>query len=490
MVWPSWPPPSFVSAQRTLSAHYFYMIAHVVGGGTVKATVVAMSSSSSAVLPAVIAPSFSSLASSISTDKYWVGSAWMISSALLTTYSTTRFLKHEERRGVVSSKLAKLVQQPNNQQHDTMETQFKSILSDHDSSHQQQTMKQSPPQHQIIAANTSNAAGGGGLNLSRASLLTLYRFSGSLLLGLLLHTHFYQLPLLLPRISSTIRSAKLFLLPSLFLFIANYSNSIALDKIGISLTYTSKCAIPMITVLLTMALDGMSALPSTATLMSLIPIALGIGASSWNSPTFELLGFVAALISTTSQAALNVVSKRVMKRTCIHGVEAQRAMVFVALGIGLLMTTVSSIGQSSTQQQQHGVVSPSTTTTTKRTDVAALHQSHHKEEKEGSKKDTNNAIAAASRAENFTSQQQQHPPYWLTFVAVLAYHMEYVLSFSFVSMVEPITYGTCDALRRLLIIVAGKAMFGGAKFSNLNLGGMITALVGALLFSITSARGR
>ena len=249
----------------------------------------------------------------------------------------------------------------------------------------------------------------------------------------------------------------------------------------------------MITVLLTMALDGMSALPSTATLMSLIPIALGIGASSWNSPTFELLGFVAALISTTSQAALNVVSKRVMKRTCIHGVEAQRAMVFVALGIGLLMTTVSSIGQGSTQQQQHGagVVSPSTTTTTKRTDVAALHQSHHKEEKEGSKKDTNNAIAAASRAENLTSQQQQqHPPYWLTFVAVLAYHMEYVLSFSFVSMVEPITYGTCDALRRLLIIVAGKAMFGGAKFSNLNLGGMITALVGALLFSITSARGR
>ena len=479
----------------TLFAH-FYMIAHVVGGGTVKATAVAMSSSSS-VVPAVIAPSFSSLASSISTDKYWVGGAWMISSALLTTYSTTRFLKHEERRGVVSSKLAKLVQQPNQQQqqHDTMETQFKSILSAHDSSHQQRTMKQSQPQHQIIAATTSNAAaaGGGGLNLSRASLLTLYRFSGSLLLGLLLHTHFYQLPLLLPRISSTIRSAKLFLLPSLFLFIANYSNSIALDKIGISLTYTSKCAIPMITVLLTIALDGMSALPSTPTLMSLIPIALGIGASSWNSPTFGLLGFVAALISTTSQAALNVVSKRVMKRTGIHGVEAQRAMVFVALGIGLLMTTVSSIGQSSIQQQQHGGLglSPSTTTTTtKRTDVAALHQSHHKEEKEGSKKDTNNAIAAAaSQAENLASRQQ-HPPYWLTFVAVLAYHMEYVLSFSFVSMVEPITYGTCDALRRLLIIVAGKAMFGGAKFSNLNLGGMITALVGALLFSITSARGR
>jgi hypothetical protein len=82
-----------------------------------------------------------------------------------------------------------------------------------------------------------------------------------------------------------------------------------------------------------------------------------------------------------------------------------------------------------------------------------------------------------------------HPPLWLTCLAVLAYHMEYVLSFSFVGMVEPITYGTCDALRRLLIIVVGKQLFGGAKFSRLNLGGMMTALLGAMMFSITSAKG-
>jgi hypothetical protein len=56
-------------------------------------------------------------------------------------------------------------------------------------------------------------------------------------------------------------------------------------------------------------------------------------------------------------------------------------------------------------------------------------------------------------------------------------------------MVEPITYGTCDALRRLLIIVVGKQLFGGAKFSRLNLGGMMTALLGAMMFSITSAKG-
>ena len=67
--------------------------------------------------------------------------------------------------------------------------------------------------------------------------------------------------------------------------------------------------------------------------------------------------------------------------------------------------------------------------------------------------------------------------------------MEYVLSFSFVSLVEPITYGTCDALRRLLIIITGRQLFGGDKFSKTNLGGICMALVGALMYSITSARG-
>jgi len=67
--------------------------------------------------------------------------------------------------------------------------------------------------------------------------------------------------------------------------------------------------------------------------------------------------------------------------------------------------------------------------------------------------------------------------------------MEYVLSFSFVGLVEPITYGTCDALRRLLIIVAGRQLFGGDKFSKTNLGGIFMALLGALMYSITSAKG-
>jgi drug/metabolite transporter (DMT)-like permease len=234
----------------------------------------------------------------------------------------------------------------------------------------------------------------------------------------------------------------------------------ALDRIGISLTYTSKCGIPLITVLFTLLLDGISALPSNATLFSLLPIALGIGAASWNTPTFELYGFLAALISTTSQAALNVFSKRVMKRTGIKGVEAQRAMVFVALGIGLSMTAMNGIGGRIQELRQYGANIRNTAT-------------------EGD----------ITQQDIMPPDLPSHPPIWLTCMAVLAYHMEYVLSFSFVGLVEPITYGTCDALRRLLIIVSGRQLFGGDKFSKTNLGGIFMALCGALMYSITSARG-
>jgi hypothetical protein len=301
---------------------------------------------------------------------------------------------------------------------------------------------------------------------SRASLLTLYRFSGSLFLGLLIHSQFYNLTMLYPRFLKTIQASKSFLLPSLFLFIANYTNSISLDRIGISLTYTSKCGIPLLTVLFTLLLDGINALPSKATLCSLIPIAVGIGAASWNSPTFELFGFVAALASTTSQAALNVVSKRVMKSTGIKGAEAQRAMVFVALGFGLVMASANSLGLF----------------------IREIRDANRFREG-GNNMLEKEDVDAAQQQTTMLGPSPSHPPAWLTFLAILAYHMEYVLSFMFVGLVEPITYGTCDALRRLLIIVSGRQLFGGDKFSNVNFGGIAMAILGALMYSITSAKG-
>lgn len=390
------------------------------------------------------APLFSTWVSAFANNSHLVGPAWIISSAILTTYSTTKFLKYQgdESMALMPSS-----------------TNKKSIFSLGNSNKENnlQLQQQNEKSQHILQGKKSIPTS----KLSRASLLTLYRFSGSLLLGLFMHAHFYQLSALLPRFIKTLEAAKLFLIPSLFLFIANYCNSIALDRIGISLTYTSKCAIPLITVLFTLLLDGISALPSKATLLSLLPIAVGIGAASWNSPTFEVLGFAAAMISTTSQAALNVVSKRVMRSTGIRGAEAQRAMVFVALGIGLAMASASSIGERFREWREYGG-------SIRGSDV-----------EEGGD-DTSVLVQATSRS---------HPPFWLTVLAVFAYHMEYVLSFCFVGLVEPITYGTCDALRRLLIIIAGRQIFGGDKFSKANMSGIGLALLGALMYSITSSRG-
>jgi drug/metabolite transporter (DMT)-like permease len=317
------------------------------------------------------------LAPSLFNNVRAVGSAWMISSVVFTTYSTTSFLKHKTEIGGRGKKV-------------TLAKPEGSILP-------------------------------------RSTLLTLYRFGGSLLLGMLAHPDLH----VVDRVRETIQLLPPFALPAIFLFIANYANSISLDRIGISLTYTSKCAIPLITVLLTVILDGASSLPSFPVLLSLLPIALGIGAASWDSPTFEKIGFAAAMISCTSQSALNVSCKKVMAKLGVAGAVAQRAMV----AVGLVIATGLSLAQM------------------------------------------------ASHNEAKRSPQRQ-PPAWLAAMATTAYHVEYVLSFTFVQLVSPITYGACDAVRRLCIIISGRAMFGGEPFARLNIAGIAMALVGALSYSI------
>ena len=331
-----------------------------------------------------------SLLSSLSQNTRVVGSSWIALSALLTTYSTTKFLKHNELP------------------------------------HAQNEQQQLRRQHQSLLFPSSTT------KLPRSTLLTLSRFSGSLLLGLMGRSpHAVR-----QRLLSTIQSVPDFFFPALFLFVANYANSVSLSRMGISLTYTSKCAIPLMTVVLTVLLDGLQALPNTAALCSLVPIALGIACASWNSPTLDSRGFCAAMVSCVAQSALNVSSKRAMTKTGLQGPQAQRAMV----AVGLVLATLLSLLQQQQQQVQ---------------------------QRQG--------------------QVPQQPPAWLTSMAVTSYHLEYCLSFMFVKLVAPITYGTCDAVRRLSIIVTGRCMFGGEPFSLLNLSGIGLALLGALSYSIASS---
>lgn len=187
-------------------------------------------------------------------------------------------------------------------------------------------------------------------------------------------------------------------------------------------------------------MDGAGALPNAAALASLIPIALGIAAASWNSPTFELIGFIAAVVSATSQSALNVTSKRAISKTGVTGPTAQRSMVAVGLLITIVMNVVQVIRTSKDE------------------------------------------VDANEKLADF----RDSPPFWLTSLAVTAYHLEYILSFTFVKLVQPITYGTCDAIRRLCIIMAGRQFFGGDRLTRINIGGIALALIGALCYSIAS----
>lgn len=325
-----------------------------------------------------VVASTSNVLSSLAGNTKLVGSMWILSSALLTTFSSTRFLKYDG--GIKPSGR-------------------KSILS----------------------------------SMTRPAMMTFFRFGGSLLLGLLAHPNLK----ITERIHDTVQASRAFAIPAAFLFIANYANSISLDRIGISLTYTSKCGIPLITVLLTLLIDGLDSLPNPGALLSLVPIALGIGAASWNSPSFEAFGFTAAMISCAAQSALNVSSKKAMMKTGLPGSQAQRAMVAVGF---IIMMTISMLQSFSTSSSDVEV------------------------------------------------KKVTPPPHWLSALAVIAYHIEYVLSFMFVKLVAPITYGACDAIRRLAIILTGQWMFGGKPFSRLNFFGIGLALVGALSYSITSSQ--
>jgi drug/metabolite transporter (DMT)-like permease len=364
-----------------------------------------------------------------------VGAAWLISSAFFTTYSTTAFLKFGMEDHESHARFRKSPRPWKGAGYSTTLPLVSKL-----------------PQSQSIL---TRILGG----VSRPTLLTLCRFSGSLALGLFLHADMSGVA---RRVRETWRLAPSFALSAIFLFIANYCNSISLQRIGISLTYTSKCMIPVITVLLTIFLDGLASLPNFKAILCLVPIVFGIAAASWNSPTFELIGFTAAVLSSAAQSALNVVSKRNFAATGVSGPIGQRVMVAISLVITMamlvgapLLTAAQDMVASTWQQSQHQPL-PGT-------------------------------VSVKKHKPSATEVTLSPPPLWLALLASVSYHVEYVLSFTFVRLVSAISYGTLDAVRRLGIILVGRALFGGAPLQPLNWIGILCALAGALGYSITSS---
>jgi hypothetical protein len=124
-------------------------------------------------------PSLSDAFASLGTNPHVVGAAWMVSSAIFTTYSTTRFLKYPVED---SERLRRKLHQ--------------TAL---------------PLQRHISRF----------LALPPASMLTLWRFLGSLLLGLVLHLNLN----IAERFRSTLAAVPDLAVPAVFLFVANLANS-------------------------------------------------------------------------------------------------------------------------------------------------------------------------------------------------------------------------------------------------------------------------
>ena len=150
--------------------------------------------------------------SSVTKNSAAVGSAWMLSSMVFTTYYSTAFLKYGN---------------------DVKSRQF--II---------EMKRDNKANHGPLCAISSNLRNVLKMHYSRPQLLTIFRLSGSFLLGIFGHPNFF---LWKDRLQQSFQSMRAFMLPAIFMFIANYCNVIALDRLGISLTYTSKCGIPILT---------------------------------------------------------------------------------------------------------------------------------------------------------------------------------------------------------------------------------------------------
>jgi hypothetical protein len=190
--------------------------------------------------------------SSLTTNPFVVGMAWMITSSIFTTYSTTRFIKYQkpiatsecyngntttppilQRYGNklihmnqrihdrLSSFHKKSNQQPNKQpiiQLVARNQEPSSFTTTGSSQHRYPQQHHAPPSPQLQQQLQQQQQ----QSLSPSSMLTMYRFAGSLLFGLIIHR---DVGAFRERFSDTIMAIPTFMLPAICLFIANFANT-------------------------------------------------------------------------------------------------------------------------------------------------------------------------------------------------------------------------------------------------------------------------
>mmetsp|Transcript_9721 Transcript_9721/g.36477 ORF Transcript_9721/g.36477 Transcript_9721/m.36477 type:complete len:338 (+) Transcript_9721:129-1142(+) len=293
--------------------------------------------------------------------------------------------------------------------------------------------------------------------------LTMTRFVGSLLLG------FAQQVLVAASARPTKRSgslsltsdalmspprlfkkhAKTYLLPALSLLSANLFNSMALKNTGITITYVTKCVIPIFTSLLCLLGFGPHPSKNLSSIASMAVLCTGIALASAGNSSFHLPGFIFALISSISQSFLTVFSKQASNASGLTGPQAQ----FVMATLGLLglqgMQVVKTIGATSLGRQT-----------------------------------TVQIVEAAKTADEVRRGMTALAP--LGALAAVAGYLEYSLNFGFISLVTPSFAAVVDGVRRAGIVTAGNLMFAEAALSRWNHLGILLAITGGVAYSVSS----
>jgi drug/metabolite transporter (DMT)-like permease len=118
-------------------------------------------------------------------------------------------------------------------------------------------------------------------------LHTFIRFAGSAILGTVTLLVTKQV-----KVSDIPVTVKRVAKPAVFLFIANYANSIALEKTGITLTYIIKACIPVFTVVIC-SIQGERY--SFMLYTSLLPICIGVALACAGDLDFDIQGLTAGL---------------------------------------------------------------------------------------------------------------------------------------------------------------------------------------------------
>ena len=227
--------------------------------------------------------------------------------------------------------------------------------------------------------------------------------------------------------------------PAVLLWCANYTNSIALQYAGITLTYVMKAGIPVFTVLICAAMGQKF---STLIYISLIPICAGVALACMGDISFSVIGLAAGLCSCLSQTCMNISIKNVRLKTGYSGMQAFMGMAIVASGLCVPMAIIT------------GMLQP----------------------------DQHSPIEKLWGAFDLGSSQGDYWPLFLVVAAALAYHIEYAFNFVFLGYVSSVAFSVCDIARRVGIIVMGSFVFSKA-LTHMNWIGIIVAMGGVLWYS-------